>query len=491
VKTNVLDRGEPPQMERRTHDRSLRESVQDGTAHAVMLGAGENYLGPFGIFLGATTLQIGLLATIPQLVGAAMQWAGARAIELAASRRSVIVRTVLAQSSVWVLMGLLPLVMGTGEATVLVLIALAIFYQGTAGLVTPAWNSLIGDLVPDDVRGRFFGRRNRLIGMSTFAALLAAGGVLQLFKDLSRPAGGFLLIFAGAFLARLKSAYHLARYGDPPLVSSPEERFSLWQFVARAPYSNFAKFVFFVATINFAVAFSAPYFALYMLRDLQLSYLEFTVVSAASTISQFLTFSHWGELTDRFGNKKILNICGFGIAAVPLVWLFSARLPYLIVVQLFGGFVWAGFSLASSNYMFDAVSPAKRARCAAYQGVINGVFVVSGSLAGGFVATHLPPALKLGSLVWHPASVLLFVFALSGLGRLIAAVLLLHRFHELRPVEPIRHRDLIFRISHLKPIAGATFSVLTGRSDGDAADPQPSEAARDAGSDGPPAPGPR
>jgi hypothetical protein len=29
-------------------------------------------------------------------------------------------------------------------------------------------------------------------------------------------------------------------------------------------------------------------------------------------------------------------------------------------------------------------------------------------------------------------------------------------------VEPIRHRELIFRVSHIRPIAGATFSLFTG-----------------------------
>jgi len=453
----------PGGVDRRVHDNSLRESMRDGMAHAVMLGAGENYLGPFGIFLGATTLQIGLLATVPQLCAAATQWVGAVSIEHFKSRRRVIVAGVLAQSTVWIPMGLLPLLFGAGAGPVFALIGLTMLYQATAGFVAPVWNSLIGDLVPEDVRGRFFGRRNRLIGVATFVALLFAGGILHVFKLTGRAAGGFLLIFSVAFLARIQSAHHLARYRDPALALPDDARFSFWQFVSRAPHSNFAKFVFFVATINFAVAFSAPYFALYMLRDLQFSYLEFTLVSAASTISQFLTFRYWGGLTDRFGNKKILNICGFGIALVPALWVFSSDLIYLIVIQLFGGFVWAGFSLAAANYMFDAVTPAKRARCVAYQGMINGVFVVTGSLAGGFVATHLPPAVTLGSLVWHPVSVLLMIFALSGVGRLIAAALLLHRFREVRSVEDIRHRELIFRISHLKPIAGATFSVLTGR----------------------------
>ena len=45
---------------------------------------------------------------------------------------------------------------------------------------------------------------------------------------------------------------------------------------------------------------------------------------------------------------------------------------------------------------------------------------------------------------------------------MIAAAVFLPRFKEVRTVEPIRHRDLIFRISQIRPIAGATFSLFTG-----------------------------
>ena len=43
-----------------------------------------------------------------------------------------------------------------------------------------------------------------------------------------------------------------------------------------------------------------------------------------------------------------------------------------------------------------------------------------------------------------------------------ATGIFIHRFKEVRPVEPVRHRDLIFRVSHIRPIAGATFSLFTG-----------------------------
>ena len=86
---------------------SLKASFRDGMSHAVMMGAGETYLGPFGIFLGATTLQVGLLGTLPQFFGAFMQWIGARAMPRFHSRRTVILAGVLIQAALWVPMAVL------------------------------------------------------------------------------------------------------------------------------------------------------------------------------------------------------------------------------------------------------------------------------------------------------------------------------------------------------------------------------------------------
>jgi len=316
--------------------------------------------------------------------------------------------------------------------------------------------------VPAQTRGRFFGLRNRLTGISTFIALLLAGVILHLFKKAGLTEIGFLVTFTLAFLARMNSARWLSRYEDPEFHISPDQVFTFRQFIRRSPHSNFAKFVFFVGAINLGVAFSAPYFALYMLRDLQFSYMKFTLVTAVATITQFLAFRYWGGLSDRFGNKKILNVCGWGVAVVPILWLFSHHVLYLMLIQVYSGLVWSGFSLAAVNFIFDAVTPPKRARCVAYQGLVNGVFVVLGSLAGGYMASHLPASLSLGPWTWKPVFMLPVVFLISGLMRFVAAGLFLRKFKEVRPVEPIRHRELIFRISHIKPIAGATFSLFTG-----------------------------
>jgi MFS family permease len=439
---------------------SLDASLRDGIWHAIMLGAGETFLGPFGIFLKASTIQIGLLATLPQFFGALMQWASALAMDHLRNRRILVVLSALFQGVLWLPIALVPFLYGRSEQAVNVLLLLVTIYHGASGILTPVWNSLIGDLVPAEIRGRFFGNRNRLTGMSTFFALIVAGLVLHFFEQQGRVGLGFLVVFGTALVARLNSAHWLFRHDNPEFHYSREQLFTFAQFLRRSPKSNFARFVFFTGAVNFAVALSSPYFALYMLRDLRFSYVEFTSVTSVAIITQFLTFRYWGMLSDQFGNKKILNLCGWGIGIVPMLWLISSHIAFLMAIQVFGGFVWAGFNLASANFIFDAVSPPKRARCVAYRGMVNGVCVLAGSLVGGFIAMRLPKSMVLGDWSWSPDFILPVIFFISGVVRLGAAAFFLRIFREVRDVEPIRHRDLIYRVSHLKPIAGLTFSLI-------------------------------
>jgi len=440
---------------------SLRYSILDGLGGSISQGSGETYLSAFGIFLKAAPLQVGLLATLPPLIGALLQGFGVWLMERFLRRRQILVILAAILSLIWLPVALLPVVLGPGGKTVTILILLICLYFALAGFAAPIWNSLIGDLVPSNSRGRYFGFRSRKCGLAVFLAMILAGQVLHIFEKAGLAEFGFLLIFLMAAFGRVMSSYWLSKYDDPPLHVSAEDRFSFIDFLRRAPASNFAKFAFFIATINLAVNFAGPYFAVYMLRQLNFSYLQYTLIGASAVIAQFLTLQHWGYLCDRFGNKKILNVTAVGVALSPIMWLFSAQTWYLVLIQLYGGFVWAGFNLAVGNFLFDAVSPPKRARCAAYQAIINGIFVLCGALLGGWYASHVPAA-SLAEKLWIlPPSVYFQLFLISGLMRLAAAAVFLPLFAEVRPVEAIHHPKLIFQILHLRPLSGATFGPLS------------------------------
>ena len=448
-------------MDEQTKDNpSLRASLREGMASAAMLGIGESYLSAFAIFLRGTAMQIGLLGTVPQLAGALCQIGVIEIMERLRSRRTLLTALISMQSLFWLFIAAVPWMCGCDNA-VAVLMAAATGYFVLSGLITPVWNSLIGDLVPAEIRGVFFGKRSKLVSIATFVSMFAAGQTLELFEGRGSAALGFTAIFTATFVVRLLAAYFLAKHDDPPYQISAHDRFSFADFLGRMPYSNFARFVIFVSLLNAAVWVSAPYFSVYMLRDLGFSYTQFTILGAALVLAQILTLQNWGFLVDRFGSKRILAVSAKGVALVPFLWVVSSEVWYLILVQLAAGVAWAGFNLAVSTFLFDAVTPPKRARCVAYQSLVNGVFILIGSLIGGYLATYWTDPIPFEKWFWVPNSIYLMIILISGCLRTLVVLGLLRMFREVRAVEDIKHSELIFRIAHVRPLAGVIFRPLT------------------------------
>ncbi len=437
--------------------------VVEGTLDAVKIGFGETYLSAFGIFLGGTAFQVGVLSTLPSLVGAVFQPLGMKLAERVVSRRDFIARLIQAQGLVWVPIACLPYVIGRGPEAVTLLLALVVLYHLTVGALSPLWNSLVGDIIPPATRGAFFGYRNRWIAVASFVGVVTAGfcvhqGSLGGFEALA-----FSAIFLVAGVSRFVSARYVGSVSDPTLTVPEESKFTFWQFIRRTRRSNFVRFVLFVSCMNFSASISGPYFAIYMLRDLKLSYLEYTGVICMAVVAQFVVMRSWGSVTDHFGNRRILSLCAGFVAFNPLFWLISSNYFFILVAQFYSGFFWSGFNLAAANFVFDAVSPEKRARCIAYQGIINGVLVFLGALVGGWLCTHVNPHWGMNLGVWTPPSVFAGVFLASGLLRLTTVVALLGRFKEVRPVVGIKGHELLIRVVSIRPFWGATFSFVTGR----------------------------
>jgi MFS family permease len=199
---------------------------------------------------------------------------------------------------------------------------------------------------------------------------------------------------------------------------------------------------------------------MYMLQDLHFSYHEYTLVVSAVVLAQFVVMRSWGAISDQFGNRRIMLVCSTLVSINPMLWLLSSKLWFVLMIQLYSGIFWAGFNLAAANFVFDAVTPQKRARCIAYQAIINGLFVLFGSLLGGFLATSMPFSWS-ESLAWLvEPSRFLALFVLSAVLRIVAVAWLLRRFKEVRDVAHIPGHEMLIRITALRPLFGATFTFL-------------------------------
>lgn len=406
-----------------------------------MIGVTDYYLIPLGLFLGASPFEVGLLVAIPQLLGAVSLLLAVRAVRMVGSRLGFLVRAASLQALSLVPVALLPLFEIPGRITILIL--LVTIFRIVGNLIGTVWGSMTSDYLEPEQRGRYFGWRNQITSATGVLSIIFGGLLLYGFRSVSMTSGFVILFFLTA-LARAASAMLLNRMEDPPFREKPESHFSFYQFIIQFRHSNFVRFVLFAAALTMTTNLSAPYFNIYMLRDLGLNYAAYMLIHLSAVAGSLISFPVWGRHADHYGNAKILKVTSLLIPLVPLLWLLPPSIPLLVVIEIFAGFVWGGFNLCSLNFIYDAVSAEKRVRCLGYFNLINGLAVFLGALLGGILADRLP-------FLW--GSRLYMLFLMSGLLRFASHFLLAGKFREIRAsATQVPAHTLLFSVMGIRPL---------------------------------------
>jgi MFS family permease len=438
---NVIRKTLPPKIMD-----SLSYSWKEGVAAQVSISAFDYFLIPFAIFLGATTQQIGLLAAVPSFVSSFSLLFAVRAVNFAGTRHNLLSYGSALQAVLLIPVVFLPFVPLSTQAKMGLLIFLVSVFRMLGSLIGPAWGSLMSEYLPEGQRVQYLGWRSRMVAISGIVSTAVWGTLLHFLHTLSQ-AMGFVAIFACVVLTRFISFSLMARMIDLPLKrNGAGVPFTFGGFRERLRVSNFAKFVYFVTTMTFSTQLAGPYFSVYMLKDLQFDYLSYTAVQLASVLSSLVAFPIWGRNADIVGNARILKSTSILVPLLPVLWMFARTPASLVLIELFSGFVWSGFFLCTSNFIYDAVAPERRVRYLGYFNLINGGAAFAGASLGGYLATALPP------LMGHS---LLTLFLLSSVLRFSASLFLSHKFQEVRATaKPISSMELYFSVIGIKPLVG-------------------------------------
>lgn len=421
--------------------KSLNISWREGIAASVMQASVDEYLIPLGLFLGATPMDIGFLVAVPHLLGSMSQFFAVRIVEMFGSRLRFLVQASFLQALFLLPLAIFPFVLFPSR--ILALIFAVTLFRVLANLIATVWGGLASDYLAPEERGKYFGWRSRIIGVAGMATTVLAGILLNAFRTIS-TAAGFAILFGITAAARFISAKFMSQMQDVPEQKNPGDKFTFFMFLRRFRKSNFVKFVFYVASITFATTLAAPYFSVYMLRDLHFSYLTYMFIHMGAVLASLVSFPLWGKHADKIGNAKILKTTSLLIPLIPVLWLFSSNLVYLFVIEVFAGFVWGGFNLCSLNFIYDAVSPGKRMRCLGYFGFINGVATFMGAGLGGYLAERLP---------YLNGSRILTLFVISAVLRFLSHFLLSRHFQEVRPeAQKMSSVELFFSVVGLRPL---------------------------------------
>lgn len=421
--------------------------IEAGTS-SIMTGGGDSYIIPYALVLNATNSQIGFISSFVGLFGASAQILGSKLV-YSFKRKKVVTLAVILQASFWLLIASLG-ILYRNEIIKNPILALIIFYclaivSGSLG--GPAWFSMLGDLIPQNIRGKFFSNRNKLAGTVSMITTFLVALFLDYAKKGEFLIAGFIIVFSIVATTRYISAFLFSKHYEPSTKTKKDSYFGFWKFIKKAPSNNFGKFVIYVGMINFATMLAGPFFAVYMLDELKFSYLIFTLVNISAGIFTIMSLSLWGKLGDKYGNISLLRIGSIIIPFASGLWLVSQNPIYLIFIpQLAAGVGWAAFNLGASNFIYDAVTPERRAICVAYFTMVNGIGIFLGALAGGFFLENI----KINFM-----NIFLLLFLISTIMRILASSIMLPKIKEVRKVESLKTRTAIISnlyISSVKPI---------------------------------------
>ena len=432
---------------KRASDYIMKEGATTSAKDSVV----SSYLTPLALALGATSEQIGFMNSFPSLFGNLIQPAAGKYIEARGGKKST---TLIAHAlgPIFILFIAL-LSFSSASDKVFGLIIFVAIYQTILNFGSTAWISWIGDLIPEKIRGEFFGSRNALAGIVSLIVSFSAGLLLSAAGE----GMGFPIIFGAAALAGFFS--YLILRNVPKSPQAPHGHFDLGikeffrDFRGHKNFSNFTYYIFF---LNFGIFIASPFFIVYMLKDLGIGYLGYAFLIAAEAAVAIFSQKYWGRLMDRFGDRTVLGVCGILISFVPVAFIFTNNIWALLFAQILAGFAWSGFDLARFNFLLDSTPPQKRPSFIANHKLLTGLAIFAGGLAGGFLAAAFAgmQILFLGGLK--------ILFALAFILRIIPTAIFLPRLREQRvsasQVMPVK--NIFWRAVALYPTQGILHELV-------------------------------
>ena len=406
--------------------KTMRVSIAEGSVGVFSSMVSDNYIVPFALFLNSSPLQIGILSSLGNLISPLGQIIGSHRIEKK-SRRSVLMAGIIGMGAIWpfyLILILLNFLEFLHLILPWILIGFFLLYMLFSGIMNPPWFSVMGDVVPENFRGRYFAKRNLITNAIALIGILSLSFFLDWFNSLEIVFLGFSIIFIFGFFSRGISAFLFTKHYYPPFNFEQKDHIKFSTMIKEIPKSNFGRFTLFVSLLTLGQWIAGPFFSVYMLSDLGFDYSIFILVNVSSSVIALFIFPILGKLSDKFGNVRLLQIGAIIIPLLPILWIFfNTPLGLILGPQLLGGIGWTSFNLATSNFIYDNIAGKMRGAYIAFYNFIIGISILIGGMAGGLIITYVPIIFMNR---FH------FIFLISGIVRIVIVILMLPTIKEVR-----------------------------------------------------------
>ena len=406
-----------------------RKSIKEGIFASAEGSFGGKFISPFAIAINTSNSLVALLTSITGLLGPLSQLFSSKWFERD-SRKKVVLTSVFLEALMWIPFIIIAILFSKGILInflpALLLLSFSIYIILT-NAAQPFWFSWMGDIVDSKYRGRWFSKRNLIIGIISVVLAIFASVLLDYFKKNNLAMLGFGILFFLALVSRLGSWLTFKKQYEPKLKFEKKDYFSFWQFLKQAPNNNFGKFSLFRSLYAFAGAVSGSVWTIYLLRYLKFNYTIYIIVLVSEVVFSLIFVNLWGKLADKYGNYKIIILTTFILPITPILWILNTSPIYMILVpSLIEGIAWGGFILVSKNFIYDNVRKQKRSLAISYYNMLWGIGVFFGAGLAAILIKYLN--IKI-------ISPIILIFILGAILKMIVVSLFIPKMKETKKIK--------------------------------------------------------
>ena len=267
-------------------------------------------------------------------------------------KKRLIIFGVLISGSLYCFVVLVPMFFPVSWSLVFLLICVmgASFINS---VVYPYQNSWNASIMHKSIRATYIGKRNAYASVVGIAAVLVAARVLDIWPGY----WSFFFVYLFAFFALFTAVFILNRVPFKQIAktsSMSTGEIYLLPFTDR----KFGSIVFLRVFSFIAITTGRPFYTVYMLDYLKLSYTVTGLYNTLPlTVALVLGFLFWGALVKRYSSKPILQIVILPYIFIPLSWLIiRSETSFLIpLIWFVDGFLTAGMFIGTVNMIYEYV----------------------------------------------------------------------------------------------------------------------------------------
>ena len=377
--------------------------------------AGGVILAAFALALGANNSQIGILAAIPPL-SQPLQLLAIVLVDKVKRRKLIAVLTWFPAQAIWILIALIPVLMNVpSSAAVSVMLGLMTLRSMLSAFTGCAWNSWIKDLVPQDVLGRFFAKRQMFANIAGMVMGLGAAFFADYWQKNAAPGdeilGYTIAILVSAIFLGLSSPAIMMRIPEPLMQTPSQPQASLTSTLA-TPINdrNYRQLLNFLLVQGFYMGLVMPFFVIYMLERLGFTIPMVMGLSMISLTANIFFLQLWGGFADRFGNKTVLAATASLYLLTVLGWTFTTMpekyfltVPLLVILHILAGIASAGMGLTTSTLTMKLAPQGQATAYLAIAGLATSLGAATGSLLGGAFAQFFATRELFVNILWVDA----------------------------------------------------------------------------------------